>query len=52
MPTESADTVKYRANILGSLDGTIKLRWPHNFGAYRLTDHDLARGSLLGAPKL
>lgn len=52
MRTESADTVKYRANIVGSLEGTIKLRWPHNFGAYRLTDHDLARGSLLGSPKL
>ncbi len=49
---ESADTVKYRANIVGSLDGTTKLRWPHNFGAYRLTDHDLARGSLLGSSKL
>ena len=52
MRTESADTVRYRANILGSLEGTTKLRWPHNFGAYRLTDHDLARGSLLGNPKL
>ena len=52
MRTESADTVRYRANIIGSLEGTTKLRWPHNFGAYRLTDHDLARGSLLGNPKL
>src|SRR5690348_3014793 len=52
MRLESADTVKYRANIVSSLDGTTKLRWPHNFGAYRLTDHDLARGSLLGSPKL
>jgi glycogen debranching enzyme len=52
MGIETADTVRYRANILGSLDGTTKLRWPHNFGAYRLTDHDLACGSLLGSPKL
>jgi hypothetical protein len=52
MRTESADTVSYRANILGSLERTTKLRWPHNFGAYRLTDRDLARGSLLGNPKL
>jgi glycogen debranching enzyme len=52
MRLESADTVKYRANIVGSLGGTTKLRWPHNFGAYRLTDHDLARGSLLGSPTL
>lgn len=49
---ETSDTVKYRPNIIGSLDGTTKLRWPHNFGAYRLTDRDLARGSLLGSPKL
>jgi glycogen debranching enzyme len=52
MRIESADTVRYRPNVFGSLDGTTKLRWPHNFGAYRLTDHDLARGSLLGSPKL
>jgi mannosylglycerate hydrolase MGH1-like protein len=52
MGVESADTVLYRANVVSSLDGTTKLRWPHNFGAYRLTDHDLACGSLLGSPKL
>lgn len=52
MGVESADTVLYRANIIGGLDGTTKLRWPHNFGAYRLTDHDLACGSLLGSPKM
>jgi glycogen debranching enzyme len=34
------------------LEGTTKLRWPHNFGAYRLTDQDLARGSTLGSPKV
>jgi|SRR5579884_3066882 len=52
MPIESSDTVVYRPNVVGSLDGTTKLRWPHNFGAYRLTDKDLARGSLLGGEKL
>lgn len=52
MGIETADTVLYRANIVSSLDGTTKLRWPHNFGAYRLTDHDLACGSLLGSPKM
>lgn len=52
MGIETADTVLYRANVLAGLDGTTKLRWPHNFGAYRLTDHDLACGSLLGSPKM
>lgn len=52
MGIETADTVLYRANVIAGLDGTTKLRWPHNFGAYRLTDHDLACGSLLGSPKM
>ncbi|HLI96758.1 MAG TPA: hypothetical protein VKT72_11825 [Candidatus Baltobacteraceae bacterium] len=46
-----AETVAYRPNVLAGLEGTTKLRWPHNFGAYRLTDRDLARGSTLGSPK-
>lgn len=50
---ETADTVVYRPNITASLEaGTTKLRWPHNFGAYRLTDRDLAAGSTLGSPKM
>ena len=48
----TADTVAYRPNITTALDGTTKLRWPHNFGAYRLTDRDLACGSTLGSPKM
>ncbi len=48
----TSDTVSFRPNITTSRDGTTKLRWPHNFGAYRLTDHDLAAGSTLGSPKL
>lgn len=52
MGIETADTVLYRPNVISSLQGTTKLRWAHNFGAYRLTDRDLACGSLLGSPKL
>ncbi len=48
----ASDTVSYRPNITTTLDGSTKLRWPHNFGAYRLADHDLACGSTLGSPKL
>lgn len=48
---DPAETVAYRPNVLASRHGTIKLRWPHNFGAYRLTDDDLACGSTLGSPK-
>jgi len=46
---DSSQTVAYRPNVRGSVDGTKKLRWPHNFGAYRLADHDVASGSLLGS---
>ena len=47
-----SETVAYRPNIVAGLDGTTKLRWPHNFGAYRLSDRDMAHGSTLGSPRV
>ena len=46
---DTSQTVAYRPNVVSKIDHTTKLRWPHNFGAYRLADHDLASGSLLGS---
>ena len=43
-------SVTYRPNVVSHIGGTTKLRWPHNFGAYRLADEDMACGSLLGSP--
>ena len=47
---DTSRTVTYRANVISSPERTTKLRWPHNFGSYRLADSDMASGSLLGSP--
>ncbi len=49
---DTSRTVTYRPNVVSTPERTTKLRWPHNFGSYRLADSDMASGSLLGSPQI